>query len=279
MAVIGNIVPGFNQFIPSTTTVTPTPGGTASTTTGGNTGGTTTLADGTTTNLSTNPTAAGIQAGLAQTNIQAAGNAAAEKVLAAGYTTEAGAYGTAGAISAENARVAGYAGDVLRYQTGLDVLKTTGQARAAIGASGAQQTGSAVDLLRSSYQQGALAQQLVQQQTALDIGGYLAQQAATNAEGTAAQAQAASAGKLADIYSQEAAQASGQLQQLQPIVAPTPTTSLTGGNAFVGVGRNAQPNIANAFVGTGANAQPGIPGGAGPSAPLNSAAIVGPGHI
>lgn len=222
------------NLLPTTTSAT-TPAGTTSITTGAAGGGTATLADGTVINLSANPTVAGAQAGLVQQNILAQGNAAAQTALATGYGNEATSYQQAGAISGENAKVAGFAGDVLKYQEGLDVARSAGSAQAAAGAGGAAGGGSVLDLLRSTYQQGALSNQLIDVQTALDVGGYLEQQSATGAEVAAAQAQQNAATALSSAYSQQAAQASSQLMSISP-TGPTmqnPLLAVSVSNAGV----------------------------------------------
>lgn len=211
---VGAFSTGGTVPLKTTTTSATTLAGTSTVTTGGTGGGTVTLADGTTINLSTNATTAAAQGNLASTEITASGQSKAQTDLATGYTAEQTAYTNAGLISGENAKVAGYAGDVLKYQEQLDVLKSTGEARAAAGAGGAAASGSVLDVLRSSLQQGALTQQLTQYQTALDIGGYLEQQNATQGESAAAGAQSKAATDLANTYSQLAAQASSQLKGL-----------------------------------------------------------------
>jgi hypothetical protein len=162
------------------------------------------------------PALAGAEAGLTQTQITAEGEAAAERLAAQGAAAEGAAYRSSAAIAGNNAQVAGSAGDVLLYQQRLEAMKTVGAGQAAVGASGAAASGSALDIMRSSLQQGELGGQLVQMQTALNIGGYQEQVAAANAEVAGADAQVAADNALADSYSAEAAQASSQLKSLTP---------------------------------------------------------------
>lgn len=205
---------GGTNVLPQTTTSATTLAGTSTVTTGGTGGGTATLADGTTINLSTNATTAAEQANLVSSNITASGESKAQADLATGYTAEQTAYTNAGLVSGESAKVAGYAGDVLKYQDWIDTLKSVGTAQAAAGAGGAARSGSVTDVLRSSLQQGALTQQLTELQTAQDIGGYLEQQTASQAEASAAGSQSKAATDLSNAYSDLASQASSQLKSL-----------------------------------------------------------------
>lgn len=187
---------------------------------------------GTTTTPAEDAALAGARAGLTQTQTTAEGMAAAQKLSAQGALAEKQAYITAGDISGENAKVAGIAGDVLQYQQHLDLMRTEGSARAAEGASGVAFSGSALDVMRSSMQQGALGEQLIQMQTALQQGGFLEQQAATGAESAAADAQYNQDLALSDMYSKQAAQASSELEQLQSASTST-AAPRTLGNAGI----------------------------------------------
>ena len=83
--------------------------------------------------------------------------------------------------------------DLARQQTALQqyssarkIESTKGAALAAIGASGFQQRGSALDILRESTQQGHLTQAVIGQQGAVQEAGYLDAAKAAEAEGAAA---------------------------------------------------------------------------------------------
>ena len=114
--------------------------------------------------------------------------ATADSALAAGDTTEGGLYGTAEGIANSNATLAQAAGQVEQAQQGLQIRQTIGSQRAAVAAGGFQEAGSAVDLLRSSTQQGLLAQQITGMNSQLQASSYLQQGTALAAQGTAAAA-------------------------------------------------------------------------------------------
>jgi hypothetical protein len=112
----------------------------------------------------------------------------ADSALAAGDTTEGNLYGTAEGIANSNATLAQAAGQVEQAQQGLQIRQTIGSQRAAVAAGGFQEAGSAVDLLRSSTQQGLLAQQITGVNSQLQASSYLQQGTALAAQGTAAAA-------------------------------------------------------------------------------------------
>lgn len=170
-----------------------------------------------------NPQVAGAEAGLQNTITTATGEAAAEQLAAQGALAQTAAYQSAANISGENAKVAGIAGQVMRYQQQLELQRSLGSTSAAVGASGAAMSGSALDILRSSMQQGALGGQLIDIQTALTQGGYFEQQGAAGAEVAASNVQAASATALSNSYTAEAAQAAAQLKAITDAYPSTTT--------------------------------------------------------
>ena len=137
-------------------------------------------------------------------------SAAAQGIYAQGYQAEAGAYGSAQQIAQQNAALAGVAGDVQAAQEARKVVQTVGSQRAQIAAAGFANSGSALDLSRSSMQQGHLADQLIRTQTAINQGGFLEQGAAAQAETAAVS---------------YASQAALTLQQQQAAAGVTATTS------------------------------------------------------
>lgn len=131
------------------------------------------------------------------TSVESLGQANAEGALATGDTAEASDYASAGAIAAANARLATASGQVEQAQTGLEIRQTIGAQQAGIAGAGFANTGTALNLLRSSTRQGTLQQQIIGMNSQLEAGGYQAQAAAAAAEGSAASAAGTSATDLA----------------------------------------------------------------------------------
>jgi len=171
----------------------------------------------TTSNVDALASLSGLKSGLESTRIVAEGQSAAAKAGAEGADAEITAYETSGAISEENARIAGIAGDIAILQQQREVARASGAASAAAGAGGVIAGGGVLDVLRSSYQQGALGAQLLGVQTALEQGGYYAQSAATDAQAAAARAQKNASLAEADAYTAQATQAASQIAQLQSL--------------------------------------------------------------
>ncbi len=131
--------------------------------------------------------------GLQSTAVTDAANATAATTSAAGYAAEGDAYQTAADIAGQNATVAGIAGTVKGLQEQRATNVTLGAQRAGVAAAGFAASGSSLDLLRSSMQQGYVTQQLNDIQTTLTKGGYIEEQAASNAEQVAARSTSATA--------------------------------------------------------------------------------------
>jgi len=120
------------------------------------------------------------------------GQAKAATDQATGDTAEVGAYNTAGSIAGANARLAQVSGGIQQYQEGVQVQKTLGTQKATQASNGFGASGSALDILRSSTQQGLLQQQTTGVNADLQAGGFEQQGAASAAEATAAQTAATS---------------------------------------------------------------------------------------
>jgi hypothetical protein len=127
-------------------------------------------------------------------------NAGASSATAAGDLEEAGAYETAEAIANSNARLAGVAGTVEQAQQGIQIRQTLGTQMSQVAAGGFGESGSALSLLRSSTQQGLLAQQITGVNAELQAAGYEQQGAASEAEAGAASGAATAASGLAASY-------------------------------------------------------------------------------
>lgn len=111
-----------------------------------------------------------------------AANAAGSTTQAEGYRREAEAYDTVGSIAEENAKIEGISGNIKQLQLNRGVQRTIGSQRAAVASSGFANSGSSLDIMRSSLQEGYLADQLIRSNTAVTQGGYLEQGAAAQAE-------------------------------------------------------------------------------------------------
>lgn len=120
-----------------------------------------------------------------------------EGIIAGGDIAEAGAYGTAGAIATANSRLALVGGDIEQAQEAIKLGNTIGSQRAAVSAGGFANSGTALNLLRSSVQQGHIQQQITGVNAQLQSGGFMEQAEAAAAEGSAATAAAASQQTLA----------------------------------------------------------------------------------
>lgn len=171
----------------------------------------------TTSNVDQLAALSGLMSGLATTQTTATGQATAAQATATGADAEAAAYGTAGAIADENAKVAGIAGEISVAQQQRMVAATAGQEAAAAGAGGVISGGSVYDVIQSTYTQGAIGAQMIGVQTALEQGGYEEAGAASDAEVAAAQAQKNAALAMADAYTAQASQAASQTAQLQSL--------------------------------------------------------------
>lgn len=109
-----------------------------------------------------------------------------------GDLDEASAYGKAGAIERQNAQIAAATGRIQTIQADRQIYQTIGGQQADVAGAGLASSGSALDLLRSSMQQGALTKQLIANQTGLSVNSYTAE--ADSYEGRQAAAQAGAAG-------------------------------------------------------------------------------------
>lgn len=163
--------------------------------------------------------------GLKSTAAVDTANATAAGVQVTGYTTEGNAYQTASDIAQQNAAVAGVSGQVQELQEARATRTTIGEQKAQVAASGFGASGSNLDILRASLQQGYLTQQLTRTQTTLNQGGYLEESAAAQAEKAATSVTAGAAAAAATSYTSAAALATAN--------AANATAAL---NQFIGTG-------------------------------------------
>ena len=124
-------------------------------------------------------------------------DATAATTSAAGYTKEGEAYQTSADIAAQNAVVAQVAGNVINLQEQRKMRTTEGEQQSQVAASGFAASGSSLDVIRSSLQQGYLTQQLNTLAATETAGGYLEEQSAALAQKAAAKVAADAATSLA----------------------------------------------------------------------------------
>ena len=128
------------------------------------------------------------------TAIQDQYTSAAMQLTQQGDLTEQGLFGNAADIAHSNALLSITAGDIQQAQDQRTLLKTQGSQQAGYAAGGFAQAGTALNVFRSSTQQGELEQQLDVTNAQAKAGGFYAQEAAARAQGSAAGAAAGVAG-------------------------------------------------------------------------------------
>lgn len=112
----------------------------------------------------------------------------------AGDMAEAKAYKQAAKYAHQNAIISQEAGDIKLEQEGRKIFQTLGAQQAGYGAAGLTSGGSAQAVIRDSVSQGALQKAIVNEQTQINVIGYLSQEA--QFKGMAAAAKAAGEGSL-----------------------------------------------------------------------------------
>lgn len=109
-----------------------------------------------------------------------------------GSTAEANSFTTASQLAQQNAALTNTSTKIQETQTARSVFQTEGTQMADVAGAGFTESGSALDLLRSTAQQGALAESLVNIQGAINENSYAAQAGAY--AGAAASAKEAAQG-------------------------------------------------------------------------------------
>lgn len=105
---------------------------------------------------------------------------------AEGSEKEASAYKKAAGYASANAGLAQRATDINSNIVQRNLYMSLGTERADTAAAGFQQSGSALDLIRSSTEQGALSKALVETQGAQQVLGYQSEAEADKAKASAA---------------------------------------------------------------------------------------------
>lgn len=96
----------------------------------------------------------------------------ADRTKAAGNRIQAQEYDLAGALSLQNEQFTETSTAIKQQQQQRSFEDITGKESAAVGASGFEASGSALDLLRDSASQGALAKETIGQQGLIDEASY-----------------------------------------------------------------------------------------------------------
>jgi hypothetical protein len=99
-------------------------------------------------------------------------NAGSLKTKAAGNRIEAQEYGLASDLSRQNEQFTKTSTDIKEQQQQRQFEQTVGQQQADVASSGFTESGSALDILRDSASQGALAKETLGQQGLIEEAGY-----------------------------------------------------------------------------------------------------------
>lgn len=121
------------------------------------------------------------------------GSSAASSASVPGYLAEASGYDTASATAISSGRLTGVATDIQKAQTQRQIFQVIGGARADVAGAGLAEKGSALDVIRSSREQGELQLRMIDTQGSIQQGAFAQQAAAYNAEASAARGNAAGA--------------------------------------------------------------------------------------
>lgn len=131
-------------------------------------------------------------AGLSQDFFSDIGGAVSGLFGAAGDKAEAKAYSLASSYALQNAKITEASTQIQEAQAQRKIFQTTGAQQAQVASAGFASSGSSVDLLRSSMQQGSLQKSLIREQGLINENGY--QEEAARYQGMASAAQKAAAG-------------------------------------------------------------------------------------
>lgn len=120
--------------------------------------------------------AAGLRISASGTRIQGE----AGRLRARGDEVEAGNYDLASKLASQNEEFTRQSTAVQQVMADRQIYQALGEERASVAGSGFQQSGSALDILRDSAQQGALQKQLLGQQGLITEAGYREQSESFN---------------------------------------------------------------------------------------------------
>lgn len=133
-------------------------------------------------------------------DIESLGNAASALFSSQGNAAEADSYSSAASLEEQNAQLTAASTRIQETQTARQVAQSLGTTQADVASAGFTQSGSALDIMRSSAQQGALAKSLINIQGAINENSFAAEAGADEAKAKAAN-EANQAGTVSAIAS------------------------------------------------------------------------------
>ncbi len=107
-----------------------------------------------------------------QSTATAGGGAVTALFGAAGSRAAAGSYDEAERIARENAALARQATRIKEMQLSRNIFQTLGEQKAQVSSAGFEESGSALDILRSSASQGALTKAINEEQGTITANAY-----------------------------------------------------------------------------------------------------------
>lgn len=120
-------------------------------------------------------------------------NSAALQAEAGGYGQEAAGFDKAAQLEDFNAKYAKVSGDIQDIQTKRKIYQSESGTMSDLAGANLADSGSAIGILRSSAEQGALTLGMTDTQTAINVNSYVAQENAYEGEANQARAEQASA--------------------------------------------------------------------------------------
>lgn len=126
------------------------------------------------------------------------GSAVGDLFGAQGHAAEANSFNSAATLATQNAQLTAASTRIQETQTARQLFQTEGAQQTDVAGAGFTESGSALDLLRSTASQGALAKSLVNIQGAISENSYAAQAGAYEGEAAAAN-EASQAGVVSAI--------------------------------------------------------------------------------
>ncbi|HZR03630.1 MAG TPA: hypothetical protein VFA81_10715 [Burkholderiales bacterium] len=107
--------------------------------------------------------------------IRGVGGAVSDLYGAEGAAATAGSYGTAATIAERNAKIVRGATEIKNIQTQRQIFQAIGAQKAQVGGAGFAESGSALDILRSSASQGAIMKAVNEENGFIQEQSYLEQ--------------------------------------------------------------------------------------------------------
>lgn len=180
------------------------------------------------------------------------GGAVGDLFTSKGNAAQAADYQGAASLATQNAQLAAASTKIQETQTARTVTQSLGTTQADIAGAGFTMSGSALDIMRASAQQGSLAKSLVNIQGAINENSYAAQAGAYSGEAKAAK-EASDAAKVNAIASVGGALigGAGQLASAGSTIAKgyNYVTSLFSGGGAAGVAQSTAPDVLPSLVG------------------------------